>query len=615
MVPDKMPDWFRKLSSAASSGETTFFVIHGDVDGYVRRYQSPRKYLRGVLARPEDPAADPTPQIVAMYDIARGITFMDDDAPAGIAPNGRPIPSMRQRATDALSVDDAPAAPAAAGFAAALGNLGPQQQQEDPFAPVQKVPALKALDRLMRAPSLKGKVRLVLDEADKIVPAGDVSTMAPEDKIVLVLLKTWARELAQTDNLCCLIVTELAGLHGELRAASSGWRAVEIAMPDAEARLGWVQFYLEDNEEWARLNGVDAAGMARLTAGLSLRNIEDIFLASGQDGVTPQLIMERKADIIRTEYSEVATIIEPLPGGLADIGGNDLAKNWIMRAVVNPIRQGRPEKAKRGLLMAGPPGTGKTMFVAGLAKDADMNCVSLDTAKIQDSLVGESEKRLAKFLGFAKTLAPTIIFVDEIDQSDLGNRGESSGNPVAKNLFGMMLQFMSDPSNVGKVVVIFATNQPDKLDPALIRPGRIDKVIPILLPERADRCEIAKKAAKFIGYALEDAAAEVIADGSDGYSGADIMALIGLAGEDMEIDGLTRITPELAAQALRYYRPKSLTTAQAYTRAAIAACDDPRLLPERYREMLLNPTAPAAQAAESAPVWEQEESSRRGRRS
>src|SRR5207248_5393078 len=126
--------------------------------------------------------------------------------------------------------------------------------------------------------------------------------------------------------------------------------------------------------------------------------------------------------------------------------------------------RGKAVNAPIGLLRVGPPGTGKTFFVRALSKEIGFNAVLLNLANILGGIVGESERNLKKFFTFARALAPVLIFIDELDQTDISRRGTGSGNPVAANLFNSMLQFMNDETLRGRVIVVFASNRPDLID-------------------------------------------------------------------------------------------------------------------------------------------------------
>ena len=180
----------------------------------------------------------------------------------------------------------------------------------------------------------------------------------------------------------------------------------------------------------------------------------------------------------------------------------------------------------QGVIFVGPPGTGKTFFVKALGKEIGFNAVALNMQNILGGIVGTSERNLARALSVVKSLSPVLVFMDELDQSDVSARGNNSGNPVAKNLFSQLLQFLGDPSNRGRVVFFGASNRPDLMDDALLRFGRIDAIIPVLLPEEPERLAIAQATARSLGFTITAAAAEFIAVDSDKYSAADVAQVV-----------------------------------------------------------------------------------------
>ena len=138
--------------------------------------------------------------------------------------------------------------------------------------------------------------------------------------------------------------------------------------------------------------------------------------------------------------------------------------------------------------MTGPAGTGKSAVAEAVAHEAGVNAVVLNLARILGQYVGNSERNLEKALQAIKSLAPTIVFIDEIDQSV--SRGGSGDSGVSNRIFKRLLEFMSDTGNRGQVLFLAATNRPDLLDAALRRPGRFDKKIPFLIPDESERAAI-----------------------------------------------------------------------------------------------------------------------------
>ena len=176
--------------------------------------------------------------------------------------------------------------------------------------------------------------------------------------------------------------------------------------------------------------------------------------------------------------------------------------------------------------------------------------------------------------------------MDELDQSDVSARGNSSGNPVAKNLFNQLLQFLGDPTNRGKVVFFGASNRPDLMDPALMRSGRVDAIIPILLPEQPERGAIALATAARLGIRMWETAANIIAAETDKYSAADIAQLVIKAAKLARRAGQDEIGPSHIDPALRSFRPATPAKADYFTALAVEACNDTDLLPDRYKGLL-----------------------------
>ena len=178
--------------------------------------------------------------------------------------------------------------------------------------------------------------------------------------------------------------------------------------------------------------------------------------------------------------------------------------------------------------------------------------------------------------------------MDELDQSDVSARGNSSGNPVAKNLFSASFcSSLGDPGNRGKVVFFGASNRPDLMDDALLRFGRIDAIIPVLLPEEPEREAIAQATARSLGVDLVPNAAYQIASNSDKYSAADVAQVVikarKIAAREGRDTGSANWTPPTRSEHLR---PATPAKADYFTMLAVQACNDTELLPPRYAALL-----------------------------
>jgi SpoVK/Ycf46/Vps4 family AAA+-type ATPase len=578
------------------------FIISGDIHGVTAFHGlSQQVFLQSALAESRE--------VVISYHPATGITFAK--------------PSMRAVALEILGPDWQPPVTADDPYAAALDAAQIRATPQDLFASAKKpAQALAILDDLLHSPQAaryeRGRLAVILDQADVIIPMAQKAQMPDERLRVFATLLSWGHDpvLARQQNPILLLTPMVQDLHTDLLDSSSGYRLIEQPLPDEATRLAYLHWYQDVHRAEAPipLLDLDIEDFARSTAGLDLRQVEDVYLAGASDlnapdgpppGVSRVLIKERKDAIIRQQFQEVVEMLEPLPGGFASMGGMQQFATWFRSEVIAPLRAGRLREVPRGILLVGPPGGGKTLLVRAAEWELGFHAIQLHMANILGGVVGTSERNLHKIFRLARDLAPTFLFIDEIEQTLLGHRGESSGSPVAGNLFGAMLQFLGDPALAGRVIVVGATNLPERLDPALRRPGRFGVTFPILSPDVSARGEILTLQAALQEARLTDEALALLVEETERYSPADLEALVGEARLLARLEGQPRITLAQAQAALENLRPATLGSVEAFTRSAIDACTNLRYLPpaiaeaERARLAVLRRNAASAAASES----------------
>jgi len=218
--------------------------------------------------------------------------------------------------------------------------------------------------------------------------------------------------------------------------------------------------------------------------------------------------------------------------GLSDIGGYEDVKKELHEAIVWPLKRKELAVAygirpPTGVLLFGPPGTGKTMLMRGLAKELGFGVYYVKCSDLLSQWYGESERNLTELFRIARAQAPCILFFDEIDS--IGKKRELfSADDVAPRLLSLFLAEMDGFKTVKNVIIVGATNVPNLLDPALLRPGRFDKVIYMHLPDKAAREEIFKVHARRMPLA-PDVDFKRLAEITERYSGADIANICGEA--------------------------------------------------------------------------------------
>jgi len=191
--------------------------------------------------------------------------------------------------------------------------------------------------------------------------------------------------------------------------------------------------------------------------------------------------------------------------------------------IINPelfIRVGI--KAPKGVLLYGPPGTGKTLMARAIASNIEANFLKVVSSAIVDKYIGESARLIREMFGYAKEHQPCVIFMDEIDA--IGGRRFSEGTSADREIQRTLMELLNQLDGfdqVGRVKMIMATNRPDVLDPALLRPGRLDRKIEIPLPNEQGRIEILKiHAAPVTKHGEIDY--EAVVKLADGFNGADL---------------------------------------------------------------------------------------------
>ncbi|MGF3584151.1 MAG: AAA family ATPase [Thermoplasmatota archaeon] len=387
---------------------------------------------------------------------------------------------------------------------------------------------------------------IFLDEIDAIAPKRSEVHGEVERRVVSQLL-TLMDGLKGRGKLIVIGATNIPeSIDPALRRPGRFDREIRIDVPDRNGRKEILQIHTRgmpmsedcNLDELADITygfvGADLAALAREAAMNALRRyLPEIDL----EKPIPVDMLE-KMTVTMEDFKNAHRGIDPsamreffveIPKvSWDDIGGLDEVKQALKEAVEWPLTQPEVFKrmgitAPRGILLYGPPGTGKTLLAKAVASESKANFISIKGPEVLSKWVGESEKAVRELFKKARQVAPTIVFLDEID-SIAPRRGMFEGSHVTESVVNQLLTSIDGLESMEGVVIIGATNRPDIIDPGLLRPGRFDRLIFIPAPDKKERLEIFKIHTKNMPLA-KDVSLEELAEKCNNYSGADIEGL------------------------------------------------------------------------------------------
>jgi len=364
-------------------------------------------------------------------------------------------------------------------------------------------------DAEKNAPSI-----IFIDEIDAIAPKRSEVHGEVERRVVSQML-TLMDGLKGRGKLIVIGATNIPDvLDPALRRPGRFDREIRIDAPDRKGRKEILQIHTRgmpmskdcNLDELADITygfvGADLAALARESAMNALRRyLPEIDL----EKPIPVGLLE-KMEVTMDDFKNAHRGIEPsamreflieVPKvSWDDIGGLEGAKQQLQEAIEWPLT--RPEVFKRmgitpprGILIYGPPGTGKTLLAKAVAHESNANFISIKGPEVMSKWVGESEKAVRELFKKARQVAPTIVFLDELD-SIAPMRGTDTGTHVTDSVVNQLLTSIDGLESMEGVVVIGATNRPDIIDPGLLRPGRFDRLVLIHSPDKVARLEIFK---------------------------------------------------------------------------------------------------------------------------
>jgi len=445
---------------------------------------------------------------------------------------------------------------------------------------------LNILDNYLRLRIADGKkIALILDFAETIAPAGDVSGMPADDRNALVILKRWAQNPAflQADITICLIAENQIELNQSI-VQNPGVASIQIPLPDEGERLKLIRTQLSATPLPAGSDVTDVL-LAQLGAGLKRVQLQSLISQSVQNRspLTNKFLTQRKKELIEAESGGLLEFIHSR-FDLSMVAGHEQAKATLQNAAA-AIRAGHTDVVPMGYVICGPVGTGKTFLATCFAGDLGIPVVMLKN--FRSMWQGVTEGNLERVLNLLRAMCPIAVMVDEAD-AQLGNRSMSGDSGVSNRVFAQIAQFMGNTELRGKVIWFLLTSRPDLLPVDLKRQGRAEEHIALFYPETGEeRLAMLRAMQKKIGAGLESVEAEKLFLEYQGpLSGADIEAVLTRARMRSALANEASIgTPHLQAALQDFIPPSYPSEIELQSLAAVLECTSRALLPAKYREM------------------------------
>jgi AAA+ superfamily predicted ATPase len=551
---DALPAWARELSEKYYSRSFAMFVVYGNVRDLVplRRQEttefvSLEEFISGALFGQRD--------LILHYDRG-GLSFGSSDSQADF-----------RRALEGYDSFH--------GTSYSQGGL-----PRNPDA------VLNLLDNYLRLRIADGKkIGLVIDFAETIAPAGDVSSMSADDRNALVILKRWARNTAflNADVTICLVAENQIELNQGI-VQNPGVSSIGIPLPDYAERLEFIRAQIKLHE-LPPGSEVNDESLATLGAGLKRVQLQSLISHAVQNHqpLTLKFLSERKKDLIEAESGGLLEFVQSR-FDLSFVAGNDQAKRKLQDAAA-AIRAGNTDVLPMGYVICGPVGTGKTFITTCFAGQVGIPAVTLKN--FRSMWQGVTEGNLERVLTLLKAMSPIAVIVDEAD-AQLGDRSSSGDSGVGNRVFAQIAQFMGNTELRGKVIWFLLTCRPDLLPVDLKRQGRAEEHIALFYPETPEeRLALLRAMQRKIGMKPFPAEIEkFFLDRAGSLSGADIEAV--LVRSHMRSSLLNK--PVIDAEDLKaaiddFIPPYYPTEIDLQNLVAVLECTSKCLLPKQYRDL------------------------------
>ncbi len=414
---------------------------------------------------------------------------------------------------------------------------------------------------------------IFIDEIDAIAPAREETHGELEKRLVSQLLTLMDGLEARGEVVVITATNRPDSVDPALRRPGRFDREIQIGVPDRQGRLEILQIHtrgmpLSPDVNLERLadvtygyTGADLENLAKEAAMRALKKLMPEIKKSKAEKLSLDVLKNVKVTgedfqnaMSKIEPSAMREVMVEVPRvSWEDIGGLAGVKQKLRETVEWPLNYPHlftetGVAAPKGVMLYGPPGCGKTLLAKAVANEAGANFIAVKGPELISKWVGESERGVRKVFSRARQVAPTIIFFDEIDALASG-RGADTGTNVTERVIAQLLTEIDGVAELKNVTVVASTNRPDLVDDALMRPGRLDRLVYVPFPDREARKSILEVHVRDMALA-GDLDLDALVAKTENYTGADLAALCREA-------GMNAIRNAVSLEASKNGKPKA----------------------------------------------------------
>ncbi|MCL2834458.1 MAG: AAA family ATPase [Treponema sp.] len=552
---EHLPGWAKELALKYGSKTANLYILHGNIRDFLPHESNEGEFIFALIKNYIAEELFGNQDIIAFYDRSDGVSFCSEE--------------MMQ---EYLSV---------------LSRRHPSIEKED-FVSTDPEKSFYYLEKyfMMRIPRDKKtrcRMVLIIDYAETIIPSGDMLRYSDADRYCLVTMQRWANNPMFTDgDISIIVLTEnLADISQRLTASPSTVK-VSVPFPDESVRAS----FLRSKEKEGLLlleRGLSADGVASVTSGLNLMNLERLVLESHEadTSLSMEYLRLKKKEMIENEAGGLLEFMETVYS-LDAVSGHDFVKKQFRNAA-KAIKHGQLEVLPMGYLIAGPVGTGKSFMVSAFAGEIGIPMVKF--RNFRSKWQGVTESNLEKVLNILKSMSPVAVMIDEAD-AFLGDRDQEGDSGTSNRVFAQIASFMGDTTYRGRIIWFLITCRPDLIPIDLKRQGRAEEHLALFYPETdTEKVALFDTLKKKLNFGVRQfAILELFRKYRFEVSGAEIESMLIRAKQRAVMDNRTMITEEDMEEVMADYIPPAYEhEIRLQNLVASLECTSKKMVPKRFQ--------------------------------